>query len=213
MTNYAIRTLHVANVTHFTVDQAGSMHPRAVSNHVQVDPQAIVLKTSFVFHLLPVMRFNPSSVDLLLMMLMINAAFHACLDEVVIALMAKGALRTHSVVRMEQTPSLHHHFHQFQVLRQSLFTAVPHMMMLLWFVTYRVQVVDLTNVLKVNSASLARRVAIEARSSAGQRGQKQQRVAQHHARVARIPTALPGKYATRTHHVPSQRPFTVAPAF
>jgi hypothetical protein len=184
MANYVIRILHAVSVTHSIVDQAGWMLQRAVLSLAQVDLQVIVLKTSYVSRPLLAMKFNPSSVGRLSMMLTTNVAFHAHPVEAVIAMMAKVASPTHYVAKMGRMRYLHHPFHQFQAPHQSRSSVVPRLMMLLWFVMYHVRMVSLKIVPMVNSASLVHLVVIEVPSSVGQRGRKLQRLAQYHALVA-----------------------------
>jgi hypothetical protein len=184
MANYVIRILHVVSVTHSIVDQAGWMLQRAVLNLAQVDLQVIVLKTSYVSRLRLAMKFNPSSVGRLLMMLTTNVAFHAHPVEVVIAMMAKVASPTHYVVNMGRMRYLHHPFHQFQAPHQSRSSVVPRLMMLLWFVMYHAQVANQKIAPMVNSALLAHLAVIEVPSSVEQRGRKLLRLAQCHALVA-----------------------------
>jgi hypothetical protein len=184
MANYVIRILHVVSVTHSIVDQAGWMLQQAVLNLAQVDLQVIALKTSYVFRLLLAMKFNPSSVGRLSTMLTTNVAFHAHPVEVVIAMMAKVASPTHYVAKMGRMRYLHHPFHQFQAPHRSRSSAVPRLMMLLWFVMYRAQVANQKIAQMVNSALLVLLVVIEVPSSVEQRGRKLLRLAQCHALVA-----------------------------
>ena len=184
MANYVIRILHVVSVTHSIVDQAGWMLQRAVLNLAQVDLQVIALKTSYVFRLLLAMKFNPSSVGQLLMMLTTNVAFHAHPVEVVIAMMAKAASPTHYVAKMGRMRYLHHPFHQVQAPHRSRSSVVPRLMMLLWFVMYHAQVANQKIAPMVNSALLAHLAVIEVPSSVEQRGRKLLRLAQCHALVA-----------------------------